>query len=123
MCFSGPVDFYRIGAGNSNRYNGTFYQLKSIIRHPDFDISAIDYDIALLEVRNSPYIISITVIFQFQRNNFFLHSNAQIKGKVKFNENVKPAGIAVKEVTPGRQVNITGWGSIRVRFNLKKCSN
>ncbi|XP_032683053.1 trypsin-4-like [Odontomachus brunneus] len=83
-CVTAPANFYRLNAGNNDKYEGSYYKVKRIVRHPGYNPMTIDYDIALLELDD----------------------------EVRFNSNMQPVKLAEKELESGIMVNITGWGAI-----------
>ncbi|XP_023288145.1 trypsin-2 [Orussus abietinus] len=83
-CVNLSPQYYQVSAGNKDRSNGTLYDIRRIIRHPQYNVAAIDYDIALLE----------------------------IDGEINLGRNVQPLKLGDKEPPAGRLVNITGWGAL-----------
>ncbi|XP_048512177.1 trypsin-2-like [Athalia rosae] len=83
-CVGSPPSYYRVGAGSARKSDGSFHAIKNIIRHPQFDMAAIDYDIALLEVEE----------------------------EFEFSETVQPVELPDLEIEPWSVVNVTGWGAL-----------
>ncbi|XP_058804495.1 transmembrane protease serine 9-like [Phymastichus coffea] len=82
-CVGAETSLYRIGAGSSSRIHGTFHKVAKVIRHPNYDSAAIDYDIALLKIED-----------EFQ-----------------YGDNMRPINLPERELLSGEIVNVTGWGA------------
>ncbi|XP_066592333.1 trypsin 5G1-like [Prorops nasuta] len=83
-CVGFIANNYKLSAGSNSRNDGDFYRVKRIVRHPNYDYSTIDFDIALL----------------------------QIEGEIILNNStVAPVKLAEKELPEGAIVNVTGWGA------------
>ncbi|OXU22035.1 hypothetical protein TSAR_000681 [Trichomalopsis sarcophagae] len=84
-CVGGRASTYRVGAGSRHRYNGTFHNVSEIVRHPEYDFAAIDYDIALIKIDDE-----------------FSYGSA-----------VRPIQLPERDLQGGEVVNITGWGAVQ----------
>ncbi|XP_033218170.1 trypsin-2-like [Belonocnema kinseyi] len=74
---------YKLRAGSNSKYNGTTYNVRRIVRHPQFSLSGIDFDVAVIEV--------------FE--------------KFVLGDTVRPVKLPDREISTGTLVNITGWGN------------
>ncbi|XP_032452115.1 trypsin 5G1-like isoform X1 [Nasonia vitripennis] len=84
-CVGGRASTYRVGAGSSHRYNGTFHNVSEIVRHPEYDFAAIDYDIALIKIDD----------------------------EFSYGSSVRPIQLPERDLQGGEVVNITGWGAVQ----------
>ncbi|XP_070161406.1 trypsin-1-like [Polyergus mexicanus] len=84
-CVRSSSNNYSLNAASNNKYEGVYYKVKRIIRHPAYNDLTIDYDIALLEV----------------------------DGEIRFNDRLQPVKLAEKELADGVMVNVTGWGMVK----------
>lgn len=65
---------------------GTYYKVEKLIAHEDYNNPPFAYDIAVIRIR----------------------------GKIEFNERVQPIEYSPDEVPDDADVQLTGWGRLRV---------
>lgn len=71
---------------NDLRKGGAYYKVEKLIAHADYNNPQFAYDIALI----------------------------RIKGKIEFNDRVQPIEYSPDEVPDDAEVQLTGWGRLRV---------
>lgn len=72
---SSPASIYRLRAGSNDKYEGVYYRVKRIVRHPAYNFLTIDYDIALLEVYNIELCLFLLLSFYLAPISLFLLVN------------------------------------------------
>lgn len=71
---------------------GTYYKVEKLIAHADYNNPQFAYDIAVIRIR----------------------------GKIEFNEKVQPIEYSPDEVPDNADVQLTGWGRLRVGIVRRK---
>ncbi|XP_043267894.1 trypsin-2-like [Venturia canescens] len=83
-CAGGSASSYGISVGSNLKKGGLVYDVKRVVRNPQYNGYTIDYDIALFEINDT----------------------------IKFNKNVSTIELSSVEIPANATVNVTGWGAL-----------